>query len=250
MNGITFYLKHCLRSIVKVLMFLALSVVAGIAGIAVYLYFDNPGPTVTYLESKFHDSRRTFVERAFEKIPEASPGALGLAVAAEITEYDTIFPLLKGYRLIAFDSGMIRYEYVIPDYQYVTYKDRVDVRTKWDFESIPEVDFVTASFILPFYDPEDFSSVWKKISEKLKEGGFFIGNFFDPAWNILSESDKKRMTFHSEEGVRSLFEGFEIILLEKVNHTTESGACECYYEVFAKKRSSNPERFPSVFVSL
>lgn len=80
-----------------------------------------------------------------------------------------------------------------------------------DFEKLvelPKSDLVLSLFSLPFCRPNEFNNLWKKISNSVSDGKYFLGNFFgkNDEWNF-----RKDMTFLSLKDIENLFKDFEII---------------------------------------
>ncbi|WP_253300208.1 hypothetical protein [Wolbachia endosymbiont of Chironomus riparius] len=195
----------------------------------------HTNPLVIYLEGKLKSSRRTFIQELFHEIPEASKNQIALVIAADIAEKDMILPLQKGYDLIAFDSQLVYYDLFIPDRE--KYKDnKIKIFSDWDFNKLPKLDIVMASFILPLYDRETFHTRWNQINNKIKIGGYFIGNFFDPQWNLFSEKKRKNMIFHTKQEILDLLQNYEVIKIQEVKeYSSKLKGNDYYYEVFAKK---------------
>lgn len=91
---------------------------------------------------------------------------------------DTIELLRRGWKVLAIDGQ---------EDAITRLRNRLDVDLQLletrvqRFESLalPEsVDLVNASFSLPFCHPANFSELWQKIVNSLKEGGRFSGQFF------------------------------------------------------------------------
>lgn len=83
---------------------------------------------------------------------------------------------------------------------------------------LPPADLVHASLSLPFCEPEHFPAFWKKIVAAINPGGRFAGQFFgvNDSW-----ANNPEMTFHTEEQVRALFDGFEV---ESFHEQDEDGS--------------------------
>ncbi len=71
------------------------------------------------------------------------------------------------------------------------------------------VDLVNASFALPFCKPNAFPNLWKKIVTSMKPNAYFTGHFFG------DRDDWKTLTLLSEEAVKLLFQGFNILFWEE-----------------------------------
>jgi len=194
----------------------------------------HTNPVIIYLENKFHHPHRDFLLEAFKEIPNASFKQTALMLGADVGEKDSLLPLQKGYSLMAVDERMIYYEFMIP--QYATYKDQITVLPKLDLEVLPELDLVMASFIFPFYTPEKFRETWQAIDEKMNSGGCFVGNFFDPDFEIFSSDERRDMSFHTKAQVMDLLEHYKILRFEEVKKFSEvQKGYEHYYEVLAVK---------------
>jgi len=98
-------------------------------------------------------------------------------------------------------------------------------------------DLVNASFSLPFCKPDSFGNLWKIITNHIKKGGIFSGQFFGPndEW-----SKYENMTFHSKEEIFGLFSdfAFEYFLEEEDNKQTMLGVQKHWhiFHIVAKKR--------------
>lgn len=98
-------------------------------------------------------------------------------------------------------------------------------------------DIINAQFALPFTKPESLDSVWTKIKESLVSGGIFSGQFFGKhdSW-----STAPNMTFHTEENVRELLKGMEILKLKEVECDGEAASGKSkhwhVFHVIARKK--------------
>jgi tellurite methyltransferase len=83
---------------------------------------------------------------------------------------------------------------------------------------LPPADLVHASLSLPFCEPEHFPAFWQKIVAAIQPGGRFAGQFFGikDSW-----ADDPEMTFHTEDQVRALFDGFKV---ESFHEQDEDGS--------------------------
>lgn len=191
-------------------------------------------PIVIFLEDKFHKPRREFIVQAFTQIPQAMPGQTALDLAADINESDLIFPLEKGYRLIAIDTQSVYYDLTIPDQQ--RYASRISIAHKLDIASLPQLDLVMASFILPFYNPARFRQIWQDLTHKIKPGGYFLGNFFGADCSVFPDSTG--VIVHTRQEVTALFDMFRILHIQEVKQkAAKQDGIEHYYEVFAQKKN-------------
>ncbi len=223
------------------------AVVAGIITAAclvisapVYIFFKiirekETNSVIVYLENKFHNPDRSFMELVFREIPKSPPDGKAFILGAAINQKDVILPLENGYDMIALDSQIIYYEFMTPKRD--LYKNKVTMIDRLDFDKIPQLDLVMARFIIPFYSRHRFSHRWKKMQEKIKPGGYFIGNFFHPDFGVFSSEEKADMTFHTKEQVRALFAEYDIFRLQEVKRALfHQEGIEHYYEVVARKK--------------
>ncbi len=227
------------KQIFKRVLFLLLSIII-FAPIFLLVYMQahkNTNPSVVYLENKFKHPNRNFIMQAFAEIPKATPEQVALIMAADIAEGDIILPLERGYNLIAFDTQMIYYDFNIPSN--LQNRDKITIVTNLDFAVLPNLDLVMASYILPFYSQGDFQKVWHDIDTKIKPGGYFVGNFFDPSSNIFNGKQIENMSFHTKEQVFALFKNYEILKFAEVSKNLENhNGIEHYYEVLARKNTT------------
>lgn len=75
------------------------------------------------------------------------------------------------------------------------------------------VDFINASFALPFCRPDDFPRLWDWIVGSLRPGGRFAGQFFGVRddWRML-----RPRSHHSRDEIQNLLTPFEIEWLDEV----------------------------------
>lgn len=105
-----------------------------------------------------------------------------------------------------------------------------------NFSKLPDTDLIVAMFALPFVSEKKFNTFWQNLINKLKTHGYFIGNLFDPKFNVFKEKDRKNMTFHTKSEVLELFKNFNIILFKEVKIPSESSKLDYYYEISAQKK--------------
>jgi len=102
--------------------------------------------------------------------------------------------------------------------------------------TLPRCDLVNASWCLPFCSPQNFDSLWKKITVSIRPEGRFSGHLFGihDGW-----IDDPGMTFHTTVQVRKRLRGFqtELFLEKEWNGKTASGKRKHWhvYAIVAKK---------------
>ena len=132
---------------------------------------------------------------------------------------DSIFLLKEGFRkVIALDKEPVAKEiadtFPSDQFEYV-------ISPLETFEFSTTFDLVNAQYSLPFINPKEFDSVFKKIRLALKEGGIFVGQFFGDRdeW-----SSGNKMTFHTKEQAVDLLSGLEILLFEEKENDRPTAA--------------------------
>ncbi len=135
------------------------------------------------------------------------PNVVGQAIDLGCGEgIETLALLQAGWRVLAFDrepEGIARLKVRTPP----ELVDRLEAR-ELPFEMInllPRADLIHAAYSIPFCTPEYFPTLWRLITESLNTGGRFVGQLFgvNDAW-----SANRAMTFHTADGVATLFDGF------------------------------------------
>jgi len=87
-------------------------------------------------------------------------------------------------------------------------------RTFEDAAPLPTVDFINASFALPFCRPEAFADFWMRITQALRQGGLFTGHFFGPR----DDWAKKGLSIHSQDQLRRQFKRWELLALKEFDY--------------------------------
>jgi SAM-dependent methyltransferase len=110
--------------------------------------------------------------------------------------------------------------------------------TKFEDFNFPEneYDLASAMYSLPFIDPIHFNYVLAKIKSSLKKGGIFCGQFF----GVHDEwSTNQKMTFHTKDQLKVMFEDFSIISFEEeeIDKETATGKMKHWhvFHVIARK---------------
>ena len=115
--------------------------------------------------------------------------------------------LERGWHVLAVDGQPAAMEHLM---EKVSAENKSRLQTKVaTFREVllPAADLVHASLSLPFCEPGYFPAFWKTIVAAIQPGGRFAGQFFgvNDSW-----ASNPGMTFHTEDQVRLLFDGFEI----------------------------------------
>lgn len=180
-----------------------------------------------YYEKMRERGTRQVLLDVLEKYPSvASLHAIDLG-CGEGTE--TLVLLARGWYVLAIDGdqgGIKRLTDRVPEEM----KDRLQTQvSKFEDVTLPTTDMIHASYSLPFCDPNHFFTLWEKITNAIKTGGRFAGQFFgvNDSW-----ADKKDMTFHTAEQVREMFSGFEIESFHEQDEDGEATTGPKHWHVF------------------
>jgi tellurite methyltransferase len=221
-------------------MILTIAIMVGCYFIIIKIFPDDEQRKIykKYLMTGLSDEKRDFVVKSFKEIPFASKGQVALIIGAEaVPDSDIKLPANKNYNIIAFDEQRILHDVFIPDSS-----NNYKIIDNWK-EDLPDLDIVMASFVFALHYSKGFNfseKLWHYINSKIKPGGYFIGNFFDPDCKIFDEEFRdKYMSFLTKEQVLFLFKDYDILNFEEVNKPIEIDKkeyIEHYYEVFAKKK--------------
>ncbi|MEO1518682.1 MAG: class I SAM-dependent methyltransferase [Bacteroidota bacterium] len=127
----------------------------------------------------------------------------GMAVDLGCGNGRDCMPLLeKGWRVLAVDREAGA-EHFIRDLLPSKWEDQfVFVTTSFEELDWPTVDFVNASYALPFCPRDSFEPLWQKMCTALRSGGRFAGHFLGQEddwateWNVQT---------HSRQAIDDLF---------------------------------------------
>lgn len=149
---------------------------------------------------------------------------------------DTRYLLEQGFEVTAIDSEPSLLEHAASLHN-PRLHPAVASYDAFDFPN-EKYDIASAMFALPFNPPESFNAMFAKLKNSLKQGGIFCGQFFGvrDEWNKPS----RHMTFHTQEQIEKLLEGFEVIFLgeEEKDGSTAAGASKHWhiFHIIAKKK--------------
>ena len=128
---------------------------------------------------------------------------------------DTLELLKKGWKVLATDADENGLR-LLNESVNKSFKKNLKTE-KLSFEEFgnakfKKCDLLNASYSIPFCKPEYFDILWNKISDTIKKGGMFSGQFF-------GEKDEwagnKNMTFLKIKKVNELFRDFEVLYFEE-----------------------------------
>jgi tellurite methyltransferase len=128
---------------------------------------------------------------------------------------DTLELLKKGWKVLATDADENGLR-LLNESVDKSFKENLKTE-KLPFEEfgnakLKKCDLLNASYCLPFCKPEYFEILWNKISDTIKKGGMFSGQFFgeNDEW-----AGNKEMTFLKIKKVNELFRDFEVLYFEE-----------------------------------
>ncbi|KEQ17302.1 class I SAM-dependent methyltransferase [Endozoicomonas numazuensis] len=130
------------------------------------------------------------------------------------TGSDTAYLLSQSYSVVAFDINQESVEFCSKRF---ADESAVTIHCT-DFESFtyPDAGLVVANASLFFAHPESFPIIWQKIRAAIPIGGVFCGDFLGPEDEWL-EDKRHILTPLSEQEVKALFDGFEILEFSERN---------------------------------
>lgn len=99
-------------------------------------------------------------------------------------------------------------------------------------------DLINAIYSLHFVSPKDYSKVWAKVTNAIKHGGYFVGNFIGvkDSWNCSSFE----FTILGKVKIQNMFKDFELLYFEETEKDSQTvlGHNKHWhiYSVIAKKK--------------
>ena len=146
------------------------------------------------------------------------------------TGIDTMELLHKHWKVTAIDNqiGALNQlqQHAYPFFD----RDLKLIHGSFEFIALPAVNFINASFSLPFCHPDNFEDLWRNIENAITSGGRFAGHFFgkNDSWATNAE-----MTFLNEKQIYYLFDSFSIEWMEESERDGKTiGGKEKHWHVF------------------
>lgn len=131
---------------------------------------------------------------------------------------DTSVFLQDGWTVIAVDTNPIGLWLCKRKARKAGLNNKLSCIQSW-FEdyTVPACAGVNASFALPFCAREHWPDLWDNITTSIISGGVFAGQFFgrEDSWGKYPLNNNPTLHF-SEQEVRTLFEGFDILDFKEV----------------------------------
>lgn len=179
---------------------------------------------------------KEYIVQAFKIIPNPKSGEVALDLGAGIG-HETLLLLEKGYNVIALDKQKIAFDLMLQRSEIRKYKDHLKTIISsfedLDFNLLPDLDIVIASASIPFINPKNFDKFWTHLVAKIKSGGYFIGNIYDPGIVGTFNEERSAMTFHTKQQAINLFEKFTILSFKEDKEATDEYG---KYEIIAQKK--------------
>lgn len=164
---------------------------------------------------------------ALEKFPEGeSLHAIDLG-CGDGTE--TAVLLSRGWNVLAVDGESSAIKHLVNK---VPREGQVRLQVqvaKFEAVVLPSADLVHASYSLPFCHPGHFPALWGRITNALNSGGRFAGHFFGVRDSWANEPD---MTFHTEEQVRAMLDGWGIEYFHEQDEDGQAASGPKHWHVF------------------
>lgn len=142
---------------------------------------------------------------------------------------ETVALLSRGWHVLAVDGAEAGIERLMNK---VTAEAQTRLQTqvaKFEEVTLPKTDLIHASYSIPFCHPNHFPALWGKITNALKSGGRFAGQFFGDRDSWVNEPD---MTFHTEEQVCTMLAGLEIEYFHEQDEDGEAASGPKHWHVF------------------
>jgi trans-aconitate methyltransferase len=159
--------------------------------------------------------------------PAAGRSAIDFGCGAGV---ETRAMLTSGWRALALDGEPGTRDRVLAT-TLGSAQERLTIKTIRfpDLNVLPAADLVYAGYSLPYIHPDDFIRVWALIRSSLRPGAWFAGNFFGDRDSWADDADE---TFLSEEAVRALFVGMEIVSFNEEDEDGQADSGPKHWHVF------------------
>ncbi|NKB49887.1 MAG: methyltransferase domain-containing protein [Alphaproteobacteria bacterium] len=149
---------------------------------------------------------------------------------------DTIELVRRGWRVLAIDAEASAIGKLTARDDLPSGADLTGQVARFEEAFWPTCDLVNSSFALPLMAPDDFTTVWSRITASLKPGGRIACQLFG---SRDSWTGRSGMTFHDREAVDGLLEGFNVEMLreEEDDSTTVRGEAKHWhiFHIVARK---------------
>lgn len=196
-----------------------------------------------YFKRKMFDPPAGFVVEGLKRVPKYPRGQVAIDLGSGVG-HETMVLLRNGFKVVAVDSDANSFNYMMKQRDIGQYKNQlttvVSEFENLNYDALPQADVIIASFSLPFVSKDKFETVWNKIMDKLKPGGYFIGNLFDPGFTYFGERFRPKMTFHNkEQAIHLVNKDFKIIDFKAVHVNSLKPGTKNFYYVFVARKLPN-----------
>jgi len=196
-----------------------------------------------YFKRKMFDPPVGFVVEGLKRVPKYPQGQVAIDLGSGVG-HETMVLLRNGFKVVAVDSDANSFKYMMKQRDIGQYQNQlttvVSEFENLNYDALPQADLIIASFSLPFVSKDKFETVWNKIMNKLKPGGYFIGNLFDPGFTYFGERFRPKMTFHNkEQAIHLVNKDFKIIDFKAVHVDSLKKGTKNYYYVFVARKLPN-----------
>ena len=142
---------------------------------------------------------------------------------------ESVVLLSRGWNVLAVDgepSAINRLMDKVPQEAQVRLQTQV---AKFEDVILPPADMIHASYSIPFCHPGHFPVLWTKITDAVKPGGRFAGQFFGVRDSWANEPE---LTFHTEEQVHAMLEKFETEYFHEYDEDGQAASGPKHWHVF------------------
>lgn len=149
---------------------------------------------------------------------------------------DTIELLRRGWRVLAIDAEPAAIEKLTGRDDLPVDVELTGQVARFADASWPQCDLINSSFALPLMPPDEFATVWPRITASLKPGGRIACQLFGPrdSW-----ADREGMSFHDRAAVDGMLAELDVEMCreEEDDSTTVRGEAKHWhiFHIVARK---------------
>lgn len=149
---------------------------------------------------------------------------------------DTVYLIKNGWNVLAIDREDVN-SLIIEKLNDEELKKFRFLKQKFEDVILEKNNLIVANYSIPFCNKNIFEEFWKRMTDSILPGGYFVGNFFgiNDEWKNIRDD----MVFLEKEQVKKLFENFEIIDFKEIEENSKTGMGDMkhwhIFNVIAKK---------------
>ena len=146
---------------------------------------------------------------------------------------ETVYMIKNGIKVLAIDR-QLNQDFILNrlsdnEKKMISFKE-----SSFEDVELPKTKLLTASFSIPFCNPNNFDELWTKIYNSIEDNGYFVGQLFGDrdAWNVV-----KSINTFSIDKVKEYLKNYNIIKLEEIEYVRESDNKKWhFYDIIAQKK--------------